>query len=692
MTEIVPLAPLAPLVALFAAAVFLLRIGRHLRVAAAVRPGTPFGGDAPGRGVADIVRHGILQPRMLRDPVAGLVHLAIMWGFVLLTVGTLDRITLGTVGRLLAAPAEGALWHAILALQSLAALLVLGAVGVALGRRLVTRPRRLTLSRDGIVILLLIATIVSTETLAEAFRIVAAPASGDGWAWLPAAIAAPLAGLPPSVATAACALAFWANLLCIAGFLAWLPASKHLHLVTAIPNVMLRKRAPRAALPLLDLEAEGVRFGVRTVADLTRKGLLDGFTCTECGRCRDACPAWASGKPLDPKALVMGIRDEAVAAEAGVPLIPWIRPVADRGTVDTERPLVGHAIAEDAVWDCVTCGACVEACPVLIEHVDTIVGIRRDLVLEQSRFPAELNGPMTAMERHGNPWGRPATERLAWTRGLPFAVPVAAEVAAAGPSAVADLECLYWVGCAAAFDDRNRRVARAFVTCLDAAGVRFAVLGQEETCTGDPARRMGNEYLWRMLADAAIGTLRPYRALTIVTACPHCFSALGTDYAQLGFEVDVVHHSTYLARLVADGRLRTAPTTGDGAITYHDACYLARYNGVIADPRAILDAVRPGALREMAAHGRQTACCGAGGGHMWMEEARGTRINEARTRQALETGATTVATACPFCLVMLRDGIASVGGGAPIEARDLSEILADAVATGRALPVLPPSA
>ena len=339
----------------------------------------------------------------------------------------------------------------------------------------------------------------------------------------------------------------------------------------------------------------------------------------------------------------------------------------------------------------------------LIEHVDKIVGLRRNLVLEESRFPAELTGAFTAMERYGNPWAQPASARLDWTKGLPFTVSTAAQVAAAGPDAVSELECLYWVGCAASFDDRNKRVARAFVTCLDAAGVRFAVLGQEESCSGDPARRMGNEYVYQMLAATNIATLDRYRPKTIVTACPHCFNTIGNEYSQLGGHYEVVHHSTYLSRLVGEGRLRSetpdgAPGTPKRSLTYHDSCYLARYNGVISDPRAVLGAVPDVELREMERSGKGTFCCGAGGGRMWMEEDRGTRINAERTRQALDTGADTVATACPFCLVMLRDGVADAGrapvagGAAGIQTQDVAEILAASLpargGNGRSLPVI----
>lgn len=697
MLEQVPLYPLAPLVFLGAAALFLLQMGRHLRVFQAAQPATVT--DAGDTRIRSMVRYALVQVRMFRDPTAGWMHAAIFWGFVILTIGTVDRLLFGWVHAIVGWPLDGWLWRFLMALQHLMIVAVLAGIAVALVRRTVIRPRRLTLSRDGLRILLLIAAIVLTELLAEAFRIARYGDPDAAWSWAANGIAGLVGGMTPNDLLVAYGLFFWLNILAISFFLAYLPRSKHLHIATAFFNTAFRKLAPRGRLPMMDLEAETARFGVKTIADLSWKDLLDGFTCTECGRCQDSCPAWATGKPLNPKTMIMGLRELAVEAEEGVSLLPWAQ--RKRGPIDlskavADQPIVGAAIPEDAVWDCVTCGACVEACPVLIEHVDKIVGLRRNLVLEESRFPAELTGAMNAMERYGNPWGQPATARLAWTKGLPFTVPVAADVAAAGPDAVAELEVLYWVGCAAAFDDRNKKVARAFVTCLDAAGVKYAVLGQEESCTGDPARRMGNEYVFQMLAQGNIETLNRYRPKAIVTACPHCFNTIGNEYGQLGGTYEVIHHSAFLARLVADGRLRTADP-GDPAattprtLTYHDSCYLARYNGVMAEPRAVLGAVPGIELREMEKSGRGTFCCGAGGGRMWMEETRGTRINAERTRQALDTGAETVATACPFCLVMLKDGLADAGDRAGgVQAQDISEVLAASIAARpeRQLPVL----
>lgn len=699
MVEAIGEAPffyLAPLVFLAALVVFILRMARHLRVFAAVQPAAVT--DQPQSRLSALVVYAIAQVRMFRDPGPGLMHAAIFWGFVILTIGTANRVTFGLVQAILEWPLGGWLWRLILVGQGLLALGVLGGLGYAFLRRLLTRPARITLSRDALTILWLIGAVVLTEVLFEAFRLARYPDPDGPFAFVAYVVGRPFVGLPPAWLQALFGIFWWANIFVVSYFLVYLPGSKHLHIALAFPNAAFRKLAPRGELPAMDLEAETARFGLKTIEDLRWKDLLDGFTCTECGRCQEACPAWATGKPLNPKTMIMGLRELSVEAERGVPLIPWIRPSEaglDRSAL--ERPIVDAAIPYDAVWDCVTCGACVEACPVLIEHVDKIVGLRRNLVLEESRFPGELTAAFNNMERHANIWGQPQSTRLDWAKGLPFPVRTAAEVVAeGGADAVAELECLYWVGCAASFDDRNKRVARAFVTCLEAAGVSFAVLGQEEACTGDPARRMGNDYVYQLLATANVATLERYRPATIVTACPHCFNTIGAEYGQFGGHYDVVHHARFLAQLVAAGRLRAEEGSRAGSLTYHDSCYLTRYNGVIAEPRAVLAAVPGLELREMERNGRGSFCCGAGGGRMWMEETRGTRINAERTRQALATGADGVATACPFCLVMLRDGLADATAGSErvVGAQDIAEVLAGALpadrfgASERQLPVL----
>jgi Fe-S oxidoreductase len=682
-------------------ALFLLVLARRLRVFAATHGVGVDGMGDLGRRLGGLVRYAFLQTRMFREAPVGVMHYVIFLGSTLLLTGNINIVTGGLFQAIVGWPFGGLLWHVLTGIQNIIAVAVLVAVGYAFERRLISRPSRLTLSRQGLLILAFIALVVSTEFFAQAFE---AAVHGDvPGAIVANALAVPLRGLDASLAEASFVGLWWGHVVVLAAFLLYIPWTKHFHVYTSFVNIFLCKLRPRGELPAMDLEAEDATFGVKTIADLTQKDLLDGFTCTECGRCQDACPAWHTGKPLNPKTMIMGIRDLSLAAERTLNLVPNSPLVRETYGLDDSlaaagpaaalaTPIVDTAIPYEAVWDCVTCGACVEACPVLIEHVDKIVGLRRNLVLEDSRFPQELTGAFRNMEGPANPWGQPPSARLDWTKGLPFEVPTVADLAASGE--LDELEVLYWVGCAAAFDERNKRVARAVATCLDAAGVRFAVLGQEESCTGDPARRMGNDYVFQMLALGNVETLNRYRMgeRTIVTACPHCFNSLGNEYGQLGGRFRVQHHSTFLAALIETGRL-ALDSTGlpQRSVTYHDSCYLARYNGISLAPRAVLDAAGV-ELREMERHGRQTFCCGAGGGRMWMEETRGTRINAERTRQALETGAETVAVGCPFCMVMLRDGLADAGAAETVTARDISELLAEAAVParggGRALPVI----
>jgi Fe-S oxidoreductase len=707
--EHVPLYPLVFVAFWGAVVVFLLAMARHLRVFAAARATGPSPFEKIPARTIGLIRYAFVQTKMFKDPRAAILHLGIFWGFILLTVGTANVVTGGVIQAVLSAPFGGVLWAAVLAMQNVVAVTVIAFILWAFERRFISKPARLTYNLDALLILGMIGTLVAAEFLAQVFEI--ARYGDQPGAFIASVIARPLGGLDGLSRDAleiGFAICWWLHMLIVAAFLLYLPGSKHLHIATSFFNIYFRKLKPRGELPAMDLEAEDATFGVRTLADLGWNDLLDGFTCTECGRCQQACPAWNTGKPLNPKHFIMGIRHMSIEAEEGLPLIPNSPSAASFGLTDAIqpdlllRPIVDNAIPYDAVWDCVTCGACVEACPVLIEHVDKIVGLRRNLVLEDSRFPTELNGAFRNMEGVGNPWGQPPTTRTDWTKGLPFEVPLVADVAARGE--LDRLDVLYWVGCAAAFDERNRKVARAFATCLDAAGIRFAILGQEESCTGDPARRMGNDYVFQMLAAGNIQTLDRYRMgeRTIVTACPHCFNSLGNEYGQLGGNYRVIHHAAFLRELLANGRLRVVDAdAGPGgaggtgrSVTLHDSCYLTRYNGIVDEPREVIGAIGGLQLREMDNRGTNTFCCGAGGGRMWMEETRGTRINESRTAQALSTGASTVATECPFCMTMMKDGLeaAQSGTGGTVKAIDIAELLAESLAPtqpgSRALAVL----
>jgi Fe-S oxidoreductase/nitrate reductase gamma subunit len=701
--------PFYPLVfALFwgAALVFVLAMARHLRVFAAGRAEGPSPFDHVPARISGLIQYAFVQTRMFKDVRAAILHWGIFWGFVLLTLGTANIVTGGLVQGILQAPFGGIVWAFVLGMQNVVALIVIASVVWAFERRFISRPSRLTFNNDALLILAMIGTLVAAEFVAGVFE--SARYGDQNGAFIANWLAGFIRGAAPGTLETGFAISWWLHMLIVASFLVYLPFSKHLHIATSFPNIYFRKLSPRGELPKMDLEAEDATFGLRTLQDLGWKDMLDGFTCTECGRCQQACPAWNTGKPLNPKHFIMGIREMSVEAEHGLPLIPNSPSAASFGLTDVIdeatllKPIVDNAIPFDAVWDCVTCGACVEACPVLIEHVDKIVGLRRNLVLEDSKFPAELNTAFRNMEGVANPWGQPPTTRTDWTRGLPFQVPTVAELAA--DDRLDELEVLYWVGCAAAFDERNRKVARAFATCLNAAGIPFAILGQEESCTGDPARRMGNDYVFQMLATGNIETLNRYEMgeQTIVTACPHCFNSIGNEYGQLGGNFRVVHHAAYLRELLAGGRLRVvdADASADGSggtgrsVTLHDSCYLTRYNGIVDQPREVLGSIAGLELREMDNRGKNTFCCGAGGGRMWMEETRGTRINESRTAQALATGAETVATECPFCMTMLKDGLeaAQSGTGGSVKAIDIAELLAESLAPtqpgSRALPVL----
>jgi Fe-S oxidoreductase len=434
------------------------------------------------------------------------------------------------------------------------------------------------------------------------------------------------------------------------------------HRFTAFPNIWFKRTAGAApalgALPPmtsggkpLDFAAadpDDDTFGVAAVEQFSWKGLLDFTSCTECGRCQSQCPAWNTGKPLSPKLLVLGLRDHAYA-KAPYLLDPESAPAAAKD--EANRPLIGGAaeggvVDPDVLWSCTTCGACVEQCPVDIEHVDHIVDMRRYQVLIESNFPAEAGAMLRNLENRGNPWGAAQSAREDWTRGLDFEVPRVADTP--------DFEYLFWVGCAGAFEDRAKRTSRAVATLLHEAGVKYAILGEAETCTGDPARRIGNEFLFQMMAKQNVETLAEAGVTKIIATCPHCFNTLGNEYPQVGGSYEVIHHTQLLADLVATGRLTPVkPLAGD--LTYHDPCYLGRHNRVFTPPREVLGAVAP--VTEMPRFAERSFCCGAGGARMWMEERIGRRINVERVEEALSTGARTVAVSCPFCLTMLGDGV-----------------------------------
>ncbi len=603
------------------------------------------------------------QRKLFQRLVPGLMHAFIFWGFVVL-LPTIVMALIGIVSKTTTIPWLGEQgWFALL-VDGFATMVLVGVLA-AFAIRKVQRPRRFDGShlREADLILLAIAGIVATLVCWHASRIALGlneyPAS-----WSPVSNAVSnLFGDGDGTEVLERVLV-WAHVTIILGFMVYLPYSKHLHIATAGFNVYFGRTRGRGRLEPLDFSdgqaEEDLRFGVGTVADMTWKQMLDTVSCTECGRCQDVCPAFQTGKELSPKLLIMGLRDQLFAEG------PNLLEAARGGPAFTATPLVPKAVSDEVVWDCVTCGACVYECPVSIEHVDHIVDLRRELVMVASRFPAEAGTMLRDVERSANPWGKPQTERADWAEGLGVRV---LEEGEQPP------EVLFWVGCAPAYDERAREGARSTAKLMQAAGVDFAILGPRECCTGDPARRMGDEYTFQSYARTNVETLNDQKVTKIVTTCPHCYNSLGNEYPDFGGRYEVVHHTELLAELVRDGKLK--PAADERTITYHDSCYLARHNDVAAEPRELVAAV--GQPVEMEKHGKRTFCCGAGGAHMWMEE-RGSQINEERVRQATETGASTLAVACPFCTVMLDDGVRSAG--ADIEVVDVATLLVQAVERG----------
>jgi Fe-S oxidoreductase len=607
------------------------------------------------------------QLRLLRNDFwPGLMHATIFWGFLVLTLGTIEFFGKGVTEAFALPLLSDTAGYLIL--QDTFSLLVIVALGYAAFRRLVTRPRRLTLSGEGLLILLMIFGLMVTDLVADGGRIALAPGPADRWSYAGRAIAAGLAGAPAGAVEGLFHAAWWVHAVILLGFLVWLPYSKHLHIMAAPFNVFFAPRTPKGQLSTPDLENTET-FGVGALTELTWKDLFDLYNCTECGRCTSGCPANASGKELDPKHLILDLRDFLL--EGG------LRPASQGGegngghgaVAHGGRAMVGEVITDRVLWACTTCRWCVDACPVFIEHVPKIVDMRRWLVLSESRFPAELAPAFRNLENNGNPWQMAWQTRADWAKDLGVRV----------MSEVGEAEYLYWVGCYGSFDERNRKVARSVVKLLQAAGVDFAILGAEERCTGDPARRAGHEYLFQVLAQGNVETLKRYRFQTIVTACPHCFNTLRNEYPAFDGHFRVMHHSELLGELLRARRLR--PTGGpEERITYHDSCYLGRYNGVYEAPREVLAAVPGADLVEMRLSRAKGFCCGGGGGRGWMEETEGRRVNQMRVEQAMAVDPNVLASACPFCLTMFEDGVKGKEVADRIKPRDIAEILADRLA------------
>ena len=639
--------------AFLALAVRKLAILRHLQPAARLD-------DVPAR-LRTVLVNGFLQRRMIRgEPAAGVMHTAIFAGFLILLVRKLHLIALGYDEHV-------ALPGFVAFAKDFVELAVLAACAYAFYRRLVMKPRRLERNREALLVLGLIVTIMLTDYAFDAFRFAllspsdAAAAHEQAWAPIGSFLASQVGPLPETWLRAGYHAFYWIQLVVVLCFLVILPLGEHFHIVTALPALFVRRGAPANAVPFVDIEKameeEDVRLGIASARDLTWKEGLDVFTCTECGRCKDGCPAFLAGMPLSQKAVNDSIKHHLVAARGAI--------ASGAALPD----LVPDVVSDATVWSCTTCGYCEAACPIELEHLPRFMRLRQHRVMIDGEFPRELRNVFNAYEVQSNPWGLPADTRADWAAAA--GVPVARTA-----EDVASLDYLFYVGSAESFDARGQKIAAAFARVMQAAGVRIAILGARETSTGECVRRCGNEMLFQSLAGALIATFAELGVRRIVTCDPHAYNTLRNEYPALGGRYEVVHHTELIARLMGEGRLRVKPQARK--VMYHEPCYLARHNGVYEDPRLVLRHVVDGALLEFPMSREKALCCGAGGGRMWIDES-GTRPNMLRLAQAVPAAPAVIATACPYCAVMMTDATKAMPEAADILVRDVAELVADSL-------------
>jgi len=617
-----------------------------------------------GERLKKVFTVAIAQTKILREP-AGILHVLIFWGFLLFLFAVLESILQG-----FSSPINfewlGYFYSILTFTQDVFGALVIWAVIFSLGRRFILRVPRLMVDKHGMRDAAFILTLILFVVLAMFGQNIAHVAKNNFMlaSFEVRPFSLPMAKMFYSMDTTSAGnmyeIFWWLHIVFVFGFLNYLPYSKHLHVLTSIPNVFFSKLDDKKGLKKINLEDETLEYyGADDVQKLTWKQLLDGYTCTECGRCTSVCPAANSGKTLSPRKIVTDIRkrtfDKAPLMIAG----------QTEGEV-FDNTLVHHYITDKELWQCTTCGACVQECPVMIEHVDAIVEMRRHLVLTESEFPAELNNVFKSLESNGTPWVFNQADRALWTEGL--------NIKSMAEDPAGDI--LFWVGCAGSFDARYKKVSVAFARLMQKAGVNFRILGIEEKCNGDTARRLGNEYLAQQLVQENVETLNGYGVKKIVTACPHCFNSLKNEFNQFGGNFEVVHHTEMISEFLSSGKIQLKDaTTKTRKVTYHDSCYLGRYNGVYEEPRTSLAKINGLELVEMKRNKSRGFCCGAGGGRMFLEDVEGGRINEERTREAIATDVDTIASACPFCMTMLTDGVKAHDKTEEVQVKDIAEIV-----------------
>jgi Fe-S oxidoreductase len=629
------------------------------RLLLALKPQNRF--DHIGERIKAVLVFGFGQKRLL-DPeefLPGLLHAIVFLAFLVVALRTITMFGIGfsETFHLPFLGEDQPVGQTYRFAKDVVVILAFVACAGLMFNRVVLKPARLTLHWEGQLILGFIMGLMWTDVMVDGAQMAAVHSA---WSWSePAASIGNAAyqalDVSPGALRACAYVGLITHITIIVVFLNFLPYGKHFHVITALPNVFFKRLTPSGILSKPDLEKE--EFGVHTAADLTWKQLFDTYSCTECGRCQTHCPTYLTHKPLTHKAVNVTLKHHFLAMEDKLV-----------GGKKEELPaLVPDVLSEETIWACTTCGWCETACPVFIENVPRLVDMRRYMVQVESKFPQEAVRVFKGVETQGNPWGMGANARLEWCQDLGVKVANGAD----------DFDYLFFVGCAGAFDDRQKKVSRAIVKILQKAGVKFAVL-DKETCTGDPVRRLGNEFLFQQQAQTNVEALNAYKEKTVITQCPHCFNTIKNEYPQFGGNYKVIHHSEVIAQLLKDRKL-TATQATEAEVTYHDSCYLGRHNAIYEAPREALAALPGVRLTEMPRNRRQSFCCGAGGGRMWLEEKIGERINQNRVNEAAATGAKTIATACPFCLTMLKDGVNETGREEKLKVQDVAEIVAASI-------------
>jgi len=604
--------------------------------------------------IKSVLWFGFGHRRTLKELYPGIFHFILFWGFVILFIGTLiiflQEDIFSPIFNYFFFHGNFYLWFSFI-LDLFGGLAIIGVL-MALYRRYVTRPERLDNILDDAATLILLLLILVTGFFVEGFRIASNFPDFERWSF----VGWTMAKVISSVGIAATSsliwhkVMWWIHFAFATIFIVYIAYSKLLHILASSLTQFFRSLGPKGALkPIPDMENQET-FGVSKVEEFTWRQLLDADGCTRCGRCQDNCPAFLSEKPLSPKKIIRDLKSNLLE------------------TTGNRPALIGESIKEDELWACTTCYACQEACPVFVEQVPTIVDMRRYLVLMEAKFPQEATQVFRNMETNYNPWAIGFATRADWAKDL-------------GVKTLAEdknVDILYWVGCSGSFDDRNKKVSKALVKIMQKAGVSFGILGTEESCCGETARRMGNEYLAQILIEKNIETLKKYEVKKILVTCPHGYNSFKNEYPLFGAKFEVIHHTDLILNLIQNGKLKIQKEIKE-KLTYHDSCYLGRYNDIYDSPREVLREVTKGEIAEMERRREKGFCCGAGGGRMWMEETLGKRINQMRVQQASETGAATIVTACPYCLTMLSDGIKEINLEEKMKALDLAEIVEQAI-------------